>query len=117
MNSAQAFMQGLYPPVGPTLGQETLRNNAIVEAPLNGYQLIPIQTVTSGTGSEDSEWLREAGHCANAIISSDAYYSSPEYMIMLNSTMDFYKNLAAAVDGTFSPDELSFENAFLSAYT
>lgn len=46
MNSAQGFLQGLYPPAG---GAQTLRNGTTVEAPLNGYQLIPIGTISSGT--------------------------------------------------------------------
>ena len=76
MPSAQGFLQGLYPPVGPTLGAKSLRDDRSVEAPLDRYQLIPIQTVTAGTGSEDSAWLQGAGNCANAITSSNAYFPS-----------------------------------------
>src|SRR5271155_4482975 len=47
-NSALGFTQALYPPVGPTLGTDTLRNGTTVQAPLNGYQLIPIQIVSTG---------------------------------------------------------------------
>ena len=37
MSSAIGFTQGLYPPVGPTLGEQTLRNGTVVSSPLNGY--------------------------------------------------------------------------------
>ena len=77
--SAQGFLQGLYPPVGTTLGSQTLANGTVVAAPLNGYQLIPIQTVATGTGSEDQAWLQGSSNCANAEISSNEYYDSPEY--------------------------------------
>ena len=112
MNAAQAFLQGIYPPVGQELGQETLRNDTDVQAPLNGYQLIPIQTVTSGRGSEETAWLQGASDCANAIVSSNSYFASAEYKGMLDSTTDFYNELAPSVDATFGPSEISFKNAY-----
>ena len=45
--SAIAWLQGLYPPVGTALGMQTLRNGTNVEAPLDGYQLIPVNLATS----------------------------------------------------------------------
>ena len=115
-NSAQGFLQGLYPAVGPTLGQATLRNATVVQAPLNGYQLIPIQTVASGSGSEDSAWLQGAANCAKALISSNAYYTSSEYKGLLSSTMDFYKSLTPVVNATFSSGDISFRNAYTSMF-
>ena len=114
MSSAQGFLQGLYPPVGPQLGQEKLRNNTVVQAPLNGYQLIPIQTVTSGTGSEDSAWLQGSGNCAKAIVSSNNYYVSAEYMSLANSTTGFYNSIAPTVNATFAPSDINFKNAYTS---
>ena len=116
MSSAQGFLQGLYPPVGPELGQEKLRNNTVVQAPLNGYQLIPIQTVTSGTGSEDSAWLQGSGNCAKAIVSSNTYYTSSEYISLSNSTMDFYKSIAPTVNATFGLSDINFKNAYASKF-
>ncbi|KAL9103710.1 MAG: hypothetical protein Q9163_001259 [Psora crenata] len=112
MNAAQGFLQGLYPPVGATPQQETLRNGSVVEIPLNGYQLIPLQTVTSGAKSEDTAWLQGASNCANALISSNAYRTSQEYMSLADSTLDFYKSLTPALNTTFSPDEISFKSAY-----
>ena len=114
MNSAQGFLQGLYPPVGMTLGSNTLRNGTTVQTPLNGYQLIPIQTVTTGTGSEDSAWLQGSSNCAKALVSSNNYYTSSSYMTLLNNTADFYKSLAPMVNNTFGPNEISFKNAYTS---
>lgn len=113
-SSAQGFLQGLYPPVGATLGSNALRNGTVVEAPLNGYQIIPVQTVTSGTASEDSAWLQGAGNCAKAIVSSNNYYTSSEYMAMLDGTRNFYNSIAPVVNGTFTPDETNFKNAYTS---
>ena len=114
MSSAQGFLQGLYPPVGPQLGSDKLRNGTVVEAPLNGYQIIPIQTVTSGTNSEDSSWLQGAGNCANAIVSSNNYFTSSEYTALLQSTNDFYAKLGPVVNATFSAKLTTFYNAYSS---
>lgn len=112
MPSAQGFLQGLYPPVGTKAGSETLRDGTIIQTPLNGYQLIPIATVTSGTGSEDTAWLQGASNCAKAISSSNEYFSSTEYMSLLNSTTDFYRSLTPLTNATFTTEQTSFKNAY-----
>ncbi|CAF9933409.1 hypothetical protein IMSHALPRED_009346 [Imshaugia aleurites] len=112
MNSAQGFLQGLYPPVGPTLGSQTLGNGTVVAAPLDGYQLIPIATVTTGTGSEDDAWLQGASNCENAEISSNNYFTTPEYLALLNSTQAFYTSILPTINTTFNASEASYENAY-----
>jgi len=114
MNSAQGFLQGLYPPVGPTLGSNKLRNGTVVQAPLNGYQLIPIQQVSTGTGSEDSAWLQGASNCAKATVSSNEYFQSQEYKDLLHNTADFYKSLTPVINGTFRGDQISYKNSYTS---
>ena len=114
MPSAQGFLQGLYPPVGATLGSQTLGNGTVVTAPLDGFQLIPVQTVTSGTGSEDSAWLQGASNCAKAEVSSNNYFSSPEYMALLNSTKAFYSSILPTVNTTFNASQTTFSNAYSS---
>ncbi|SLM35828.1 Histidine phosphatase superfamily, clade-2 [Lasallia pustulata] len=113
MPSAQGFLQGLYPPVGPTLGSQKLANGMTVQSPLNGYQLIPIAQVTTGATSESTGWLQGASNCANAIVNSNEYFSTPEYMSLLNSTADFYKSLTPLVNNTFSPNQISYKNAYI----
>lgn len=114
MNSAQGFLQGLYPPVGSRLGTDTLRDGRVVQAPLNGYQLIPIQTVTSGTGSEDSAWLQGSSNCAQATVSSNEYFSTSDYNDLLASTGDFYRSFTPLINATFSPEDISYKNAYTS---
>ncbi|MCJ1475022.1 hypothetical protein MMC13_003682 [Lambiella insularis] len=111
-SSAIGFLSGLYPPVGPTLGSNVLRNGTVIQAPLNGFQLIPVEIVTSGTGSEDSTWLQGASGCAGAETSSDEYYFTPDYNDLLNSTMDFYQSLLPMINKTFSPNAASYKNAY-----
>ena len=112
-NSAAGFLQGIYPPVGATLGTNTLRNGTTVEAPLNGYQLIPVNAVSQGSGSEDNGWLQDASGCLNAKVSSNNFFSSAEYDNLLSSTKDFYERLIPVVNSTFEDDEVTFKNAYL----
>jgi len=113
-NSAQGFLQGLYPPVGEQLGSQRLRNGSTVQSPLNGYQLIPIALVSTGSGSEDNTWLQDASGCSNAQTSSNNYFYSTEYQNTLAATGDFYTNLTQYVNGTFNQSQMSFKNAYTS---
>jgi hypothetical protein len=116
-NSAAGFLQGLYPPVGATLGTQKLANGTSVEAPLGGFQLIPVNAVASaasGSNSENSAWLQGQSGCNSAIVSSNNYFFSQEYMTELNSTMDFYHSVLPVINGTFSLAQDNFKNAYLS---
>ncbi|KAI1492675.1 histidine acid phosphatase-like protein [Biscogniauxia mediterranea] len=113
-NSAQAFMQGLYPPVG-TLSTQELANDTSVEAPLDGYQYIPINAVTtasSNTNSENNEWLQGGSGCGNAIVSSNNYFISSEYLATYDETTSFYSDLLPVINSTFDADEANFKNAY-----
>lgn len=112
MNSALGFGQGLYPPVAGS--SQTLRNGTVIQAPLNGYQLIPIATVSTGTNSEDSTWLESSTSCYNAEISSNEYFYSSQYDQLLKSTMGFYKGLMPVVNTTFNSSADTYKNAYTS---
>lgn len=111
-NSAMGFLQGLYPPVGTQLGSNTLRNGTTVQSPMNGYQLIPLQTVETGANSENAAWLQGSTDCANAQISSNAYYTSVQYMETLNRTQDLYDSIYPDINRTFSQSQASFRNGY-----
>ena len=113
-SSAIGFLTGLYPPVGPTLGSNTLRNGTMVPATLDGFQLIPVEIVSGGSGSEDSAWLQGATGCAGATTSSNEYFYTSDYSDLLNSTMAFYQDLLPMINGTFSGSAASFKNAYTS---
>ena len=110
-NSGEGFLQGLYPPVG-SISAETLRNGSTIQSPLNGYQLIPISEVQSGSGSEDAIWLQSTSLCSKAKISSNNYFSSKSYNDLLSTTRGLYQSLESLVNQTFSSSELSYKNAY-----
>ena len=114
-NSAAGFLQGLYPPVGAVNGSQTLANGSTVEAPNNGFQLIPVNAVasaSSGSNSENSAWLQGQSGCANAIYSSNAYFASAEYAEKLSSTKEFYQSILPVINGTFTAATDTFKNAY-----
>ena len=117
-NSANVFTQGLYPPAG-TAAQQTLANGTVTEAPLGGYQYIPVNIVSSAAsaaGSEDSGWLQGSSGCNNAIVSSNQYFSSAEYLETLDSTADFYQSVLPVVNTTFTSARDTFKNAYTSEF-
>ncbi|KAK5125531.1 hypothetical protein LTR85_000642 [Meristemomyces frigidus] len=111
-SSAMGFLQGLYPPVGAGLDTQTLKNGTVITAPMNGYQLIPVELVASGSNSEDSGWLQAASGCAKATISSNNYFSSEQYMTLLNSTQDLYTSVTPVINGSFNSSQISYKNAY-----
>lgn len=118
-NSAAGFLQGLYPPVGATLGSQALANGSSVEAPLNGFQLIPVNSVSSAASSANSEnsaWLQGASGCNNAVISSNNYLFSQEYLKTLNETTTFYQSLLPVINATIPAEKDNFKNAYTSKY-
>ena len=116
-NSAAGFLQGLYPPVGTTLGTQSLANGTNVTAPLDGFQLIPVNAVASASSSANSEnsaWLQGSSGCENAIVSSNNYFISAEYMQKLNSTAAFYQSILPVINSTFTSAQDTFKNAYTS---
>jgi hypothetical protein len=109
-NSAMGFLQGLYPPVQTV---QTLANGQSVSAPMDGYQLIPVNTVETGAGSEDAGWLQDASSCANAKTSSNSFFDSKEYKDLQSSTKDLYDSVVPAVNGVIAADQVSFKNGYI----
>lgn len=115
-NSAAGFLQGLYPPVGEQVNVQTLANGSIVQSPMNGYQLIPVNIVSQGSGSEDNGWLQDASGCENAKLSSNNYFTSAEYNNLLSSTEGFYNELVPVVNDTFDESMVTFKNAYIGRF-
>ncbi|KAL1793763.1 hypothetical protein ACET3X_008745 [Alternaria dauci] len=109
-NSAMGFLQGLYPPVQSV---SVLANGQSVQAPMDGYQLIPVNTIETGAGSEDSGWLQDASSCQNAETSSNSYFDSEEYKQLAASTSDFYKSLVPSINGVMADDQVTYKNAYV----
>ncbi|KAI1079430.1 histidine acid phosphatase-like protein [Whalleya microplaca] len=113
-SSALAFLQGIYPPAG-TVGAQELANSSSVEAPLGGYQYIPVDSVataSSNPNSENNEWLQGGSGCGNAMVSSNNYFKSSEYTATYDQSKSFYTNLLPVINSTFSADKANFKNGY-----
>ena len=115
-NSAQVFLQGLYPPAGDA-SLQTLANGSETQSPLGGYQYIPVNAVSSAASSgssEDSQWLQAGSGCGKAVVSSNDYFKSAEYIWTLDRTTDFYTSLLPVINTTFSDANANFKNGYAS---
>jgi len=114
-NSATGFLQGLYPPVGATLGSQALANGSTIESPLGGYQLIPVSVLapTSPVSQPgDSVWLEGTSGCQNAIVSSNNYFLSPDFQNMTSKTASFYQSVLPVINNTFTSATDIYKNAY-----
>ncbi|EGX94022.1 Histidine acid phosphatase [Cordyceps militaris CM01] len=113
-NSAVTFLQGLYPPRGDA-GNETLADGRSVQAPLGGYQFIPVDAISDAATIEKAEsnaWLQGNTGCTNAEVSSKSYFSSDEFTKTSADSKDFYQSLLPVINSTFASTEATFKNAY-----
>jgi hypothetical protein len=115
-NSALTFLQGLYPPNGEN---EVLANGTRVEAPLEGYQYIPVESADDAATAKKAEsnaWLQGNSGCGKAEVSSNNYFSSEEYRKTYDDSLEFYQNLLPVINGTYSKDQANFKNGYSSMF-
>ncbi|OAR02699.1 hypothetical protein LLEC1_06497 [Akanthomyces lecanii] len=116
-NSATTFLQGLYPPRGDA-ANETLANGKSVQAPLGGYQYIPVDAISNAATIEKAEnnaWLQGNTGCTNAEVSSKSYFNSADFNKTSADSKDFYQSLAPVINSTFSSSDATFKNAYSNA--
>lgn len=114
-NSALTFLQGLYPPTDDA--RQKLANGTTVNAPLGGYQYIPVagvQDAATSNNAENSEWLQGGSGCTKAVSSSNSYLSSSDFKKDLDASQSFYQSLLPAINTTFSKENATFQDAYLS---
>lgn len=115
--SAQAFLQGLYPPLETfsnytyIAGQSTIENGTNLVAPLNGYQYPDILTLT--TNDMNSIYLDGTQNCPTWRASVNDYYQTDAFQTLRNSTQDFYGSLQSDfLDGYFSTPSAGYLDAY-----
>jgi Histidine phosphatase superfamily (branch 2) len=116
--SAQAFMQGLYPPLQASSnatfinGQSQLANGSNILSPLDGYQYPQIDTVSAL--DLNSIWLMGANNCPIYSASRSEYFSSAFYEDLLATHSDFYHSLQPKfLNGIFGNSSVNYLNAYL----
>lgn len=111
--SAQAFMQGLYPPLADATnlnytqmaGISNLANGSNIVAPLNGYQYPQIRTASPY--DLNSIWVDGAADCPAWTEALVEYYNTSDFNFLYQSTLAFYEGLEGEfLSNNFSPNNL-----------
>ncbi|KAK4656477.1 hypothetical protein QC762_0036000 [Podospora pseudocomata] len=116
LNTATAFLQGLYPPLAdlnPSIATQTLNNGSESTSPLNGYQYITLQGIPPN--SPDAIWIKGDDNCPAVTQASQSFESSPEFTTKLTSTREFYQSLFPVLKSVYditSPEDLSYASAY-----
>ncbi|MCJ1321599.1 hypothetical protein MMC15_006944 [Xylographa vitiligo] len=117
--SAQAFIQGLYPPLinsfpsgDPIITDVSLlANGSNIAFPLGGYQY-PNVYATSLLDPY-SIWLAGQTNCNGFLVSGSEYFDTPEYLSVAAATQDFYQSIATSIFGGELPNtDINYHNAY-----
>ncbi|KAJ2966360.1 hypothetical protein NUW58_g10679 [Xylaria curta] len=68
--------------------------------------------MTARSHSENNPWLQGGSGCDNAVVSSNNYLSSTEYITTYGQSKAFYESLLPVINSTFDADDASFKNAY-----
>merc|ERR1712000_718390 len=115
LNTATAFLQGLYPPLkdlDPELASQTLNNGSTSTSPLDGYQYVVLQGVNDN--SPDTIWIKGDDACPAYKDSSKEFTQSDVFKTRDEETRDFYSGFYDILnDGVFNiePENMTYANA------
>jgi prostatic aicd phosphatase len=116
LNTATAFLQGLYPPLkdlDPELASQTLNNGSTSTSPLDGYQYVVLQGVNDN--SPDTIWIKGDDACPAYKDSSKEFTQSDVFKTRDEETRDFYSGFYDILnDGVFNiePENMTYANAY-----
>ncbi|KAK1758590.1 histidine phosphatase superfamily [Echria macrotheca] len=116
LNTATAFLQGLYPPLqglDPAIASQTLNNGTNSTSPLNGYQYVALQGVNNN--SPDTIWIKGDDSCPAYAEAAASFDDSAEFKTRLAETKSFYEGFYPDVQSVFdykSPSDLSYAKAY-----
>lgn len=116
LDTATAFLQGLYPPLAhlmPDVTGQSLANGSSISSPLTGYQYVTLHGVDDD--SPETVWIKGDDGCPVRTTASDDFEASAEFRERLASTADFYRSLYPVLAGTSdyaSLNSLSYAKAY-----
>ncbi|KAM5344823.1 hypothetical protein ACJ41O_010685 [Fusarium nematophilum] len=116
MNTATAFLQGLYPPLAdldPEIASQTLNNGSESQAPLDGYQYVRLHTINDN--SPDTIWIKGDDACPKYKTASKAFMDSDVFAQRVEDTRDFYEGFYDVLsDGVYNlqPENMTYGNAY-----
>ncbi|KAK5165482.1 uncharacterized protein LTR77_009011 [Saxophila tyrrhenica] len=119
--SAQAFLQGLYPPVSFSGNASEVQamvdpsgrvaNGSYVDPPLGGYRYAQVHT----SGQYDPEFVYVGGslQCPAFVEQVEEYIATPDFADVQAATLPVYQKIGPAfLGGVLSEDKWGFVNAY-----
>jgi hypothetical protein len=115
LNTATAFLQGLYPPLEGLDGEvpsQTLNNGSAYTNPLGGYQYVVLHGEEKE--SPDTIWIKGDDECPAISVLAEEFTESDVYAERVESTRSFYRQFWPVLQDVFDYTEadLSYENAY-----
>lgn len=113
LNTATAFLQGLYPPLEDSkIASQTLNNGSKTANPLNGYQYVVLHSEDSE--APDTIWLKGDESCPAAKESISNFEKSSEFKAMDLATTKFYGKFWEEIKDVYDyqPSDLQYKNAY-----
>lgn len=110
LNTATAFLQGLYPPLNSQA--QTLNNGTSYSAPLEGYQYVVLHG--EDADSPQTIWLKGDESCPAATTAQKSYFQSSQFNDISTATKDFYAGLWPLMSDVYDykPENMSYKNAY-----
>lgn len=109
--SAEAFMQGLYPPRNNSGPNSLLANGSIIQSPLGGYQYT--QIITASPVDPYVIYIAGGANCQRYEDSVTNYSNSQESLQIKSSAQEFYASYQSHVfAGVFTESEVNYDNAY-----
>ncbi|KAH0563217.1 hypothetical protein GP486_002219 [Trichoglossum hirsutum] len=111
INTATAFLQGLYP---PSADAETISNGSSIRNPLGGYQYVSVHA--DEASDEDMVWLKGTDQCPAYTAAAAEYSKSAEFAELLESTRRFYGGFKEALKGVWDYTNPATNLTYANAY-
>ncbi|WYZ41072.1 hypothetical protein EsH8_IV_001413 [Colletotrichum jinshuiense] len=115
LNTATAFLQGLYPPLvdlNAEVATSTLNNGSTSASPLNGYQYVLLHGENSN--SPDTVWIKGDDGCPANAAAYKSFEASKEFQTRMTETKDFYAGFYDVLESVYDyrPENMTYKNAY-----
>ncbi|TLD09124.1 uncharacterized protein PgNI_07890 [Pyricularia grisea] len=117
LNTATAFLQGLYPPlvgrVDDSVASTTLNNGSKSLSPLGGYQYVLLHG--KSVDSPDAVWIKGDNGCPTNAAAAKSFFQSEQFAQTDRATRDFYGRLYDVLAGDvydLKREDMTYRNAY-----
>ncbi|TLD14446.1 hypothetical protein PspLS_11167 [Pyricularia sp. CBS 133598] len=117
LNTATAFLQGLYPPlvgrVDDSVASATLNNGSRSVSPLDGYQYVLLHGKSAD--SPDAVWIKGDDGCPTNAAAAKSFFNSEQFAQTDRATREFYGRFYDVLAGDvydLRREDMTYRNAY-----